>query len=197
MSKLSRSDLWSLEQYAEQRPRFRREVIAHKKQRQVAIGPHARLCFEDALTMRYQIQEMLRIERIFEPAAIQEELDTYNPLIPDGDNLKATFMLEYDDESERKLMLARLRGVERQVWLQVGEQARVYAIADEDLERENAEKTSSVHFLRFPLPVEACQSLRDDQPLRIGIDGGILQAEPVLVSPEVRRALVQDLRAVH
>jgi hypothetical protein len=152
---LTRSDLMGLEQYAEQRDEFRRKVIAHKKHRRVGIGPHLFLYFEDRLTIQYQIQEMLRIEKIFEAEGIQEELDTYNPLIPDGSNLlipdgsnlKATAMLEYQDVAERKQQLALLRGVEDLVWLEVDGFGRVYAISNEDLERSNAEKTSAVHFM--------------------------------------------------
>ena len=148
---LSRQDLWSLEQYAEKRAEFRSKVLEHKKNRYVNLTPNARLIFEDELTLRYQIQEMLRIEKVFEADGIQDELDAYNPLIPDGDNWKCTFMLEFDDVPERRVKLAGLIGVERQVWMQVEGHDKVFAIADEDLERENDEKTSSVHFMRFQL----------------------------------------------
>ena len=194
---LTRADLWSLEQYAEKRADFRREVIAHKQNRQVAIGPHARLYFEDAITIRYQIQEMLRIERIFEAAGIQEELDAYNPLIPNGQNLKATFMLEYTDVEERKAMLAKLKGVEDKVWVKAGDSAAVYAIADEDLERENDEKTSSVHFLRFELPGDAIESLHRDEPLIIGIDHELVEPNKIEVSAAVRKSLTSDLKRAH
>ena len=149
MNKLTRDDLFSLEKYAEVRPEFRARVMAHKKNRQLPVGPNATLYFEDQLTMHYQVQEMLRAERIFEAEGIQEELDAYNPLIPDGNNWKATFMVEFPDEEERKVQLQRLIGVERHVWAQVADFARVTPIADEDLERETEEKTSSVHFMRF------------------------------------------------
>jgi len=145
-AKLMREDLMSLEQYAEKRNDFRAQVMEHKKSRQVAIGPNATLYFEDRMVMQYQVQEMLRIERIFEKEAIQEELDAYNPLIPDGSNWKATFMLEYPDIEQRKVELARLLGIEKKVWVRVGELDKVYPIANEDLERETEEKTSSVHF---------------------------------------------------
>ena len=151
MPALSRADLWTLEEYAERRPTFRQEVMAHKKNRQLALGENARLYFEDALTIKYQIQEMLRIEKVFEAAGINEELEAYNPLIPDGHNWKATFMVEYADPAERAQRLAQLIGIESKVWLQVDGCDRVYPIADEDLERANESKTSSVHFLRFEL----------------------------------------------
>lgn len=170
MQKLNRNDLLSLEQYAEQRPRMRTEVMAHKQARRVPIGAHAALYFEDRLTMQYQIQEMLRAERIFEAAGIQEELDAYNPLIPDGDNWKATFMLEFENVEERRDALTRLIGIEDKVWVQAGDQPRVYAIADEDLERENEEKTSSVHFLRFQLSAGMVSAVKVAMALRMGID---------------------------
>ena len=170
MANLKRDDLWSLEQYSTQRLQFRRDVMAHKKPRYVMIGEHARLCFEDEKTVRYQIQEMLRIERIFEAADIQEELDTYNPLIPSGQNLKATFMLEYDDIDERKVMLQNLKGVEKKMWIQVGDHPRIVPICDEDLERENDEKTSSVHFMRFEFSSADISALRAGEPLNMGID---------------------------
>ena len=149
MAQISRDSLLTLEAYAKQRPEFRARVIAHKTHRTVRLGQHITLIFEDELTIRYQIQEMLRIEKTFEEAGIQDELDAYTPLIPDGTNLKATMMIEYEDPLVRKTELARLKGVESRVYVQVDGQPRVYAIADEDMERENEEKTSSVHFLRF------------------------------------------------
>jgi hypothetical protein len=147
MTNLTRDDLMSLEEYAEARPAFRSTIMAHKKARQVPVGPNATLYFEDALTMKYQIQEMLRVERIFERDAIQEELDAYNPLIPDGSNWKATFMMEYPEEKERRRVLATLIGIEHKVWVQVAGMERVHAIADEDLERVKQSKTSSVHYI--------------------------------------------------
>ena len=149
MSKLTHSDLYSLEEYARLRQEFRSKVMQHKKNRRVAIGEHAALYFEDSLTMQYQVQEMLRIERIFEPEGIQDELDVYNPLIPDGLNWKATFMIEYEDEDERKAALAQLIGVEKALWVQVEGFDKLHPIANEDLERETEDKTSSVHFLRY------------------------------------------------
>jgi hypothetical protein len=146
MQKLKREDLYPLEEYARLRPEFRAKVIAHKKNRQVQVGPSASLCFEDRLTMQYQVQEMLRVERIFEPEGIHDELAAYNPLIPDGTNWKATFLLEYPDVDERRRALARLKGVERCVWARVTGFDPVYAIADEDLKRSDDSKTSSVHF---------------------------------------------------
>ena len=170
MTQLQRSDLWSLEQYAERRREFRAEVIAHKKHRQLALGDHLTLYFEDRLTIQYQIQEMLRIEKIFEAASIEEELAAYNPLIPDGHNLKATCMVEYDDADERKANLARLVGIEDNIWLQVRDFDRVTAIADEDLERENEEKTSAVHFLRFEFTPEMTAAVRGGADILAGVD---------------------------
>ena len=149
MPALSRSDLWSLEEYAERRKMFRAQVMKHKKNRQLPLGDNARLYFEDAMTIKYQIQEMLRIEKVFEAAGINEELEAYNPLIPDGHNWKATLMIEYDDPEERAVQLSRMIGIEDKVWLRVADCDKVYPIADEDLERDNEQKTSSVHFLRF------------------------------------------------
>lgn len=167
---LTRNDLLSLEEYASRRQEFKAQVINHKKNRHVSLSKYARLYFEDELTIRYQIQEMLRIEKVFEAAGIQDELDAYNPLIPDGSNLKATFMLEYDDVELRKVELAKLIGVEDQVWLQVNGFEKVYAIADEDLERENDEKTSSVHFMRFEFSQEMITALKQNQSLLAGCD---------------------------
>jgi len=167
-TQLERSDLMSLEQYSQQRREFRSKVIAHKKHRRVGIGPHLFLYFEDRLTIQYQIQEMLRIEKIFESDGIEEELSAYNPLIPDGQNLKATAMLEYQDVDERKQQLALLRGVEDLVWIQVGNFDPVYAISNEDLERSNAEKTSAVHFMRFELAPDMIAALRSGAALKMG-----------------------------
>ena len=170
MALLTRDDLFSLEQYAERRAEMRTAVMQHKKDRQLHIGPHATLYFEDRQTMLYQIQEMLRVERIFEAAAIQEELDTYNPLIPDGSNWKATFMIEYTNVEERQQALAQMVGIEQQVWMQVQGCDRVYAIADEDLERADEEKTSAVHFLRFELSAEMAAEVRAGADINAGID---------------------------
>lgn len=196
MQKLTRNDLYTLEAYAEARPEFRAKVLAHKQPRKLPLGSHASLYFEDRLTIQYQIQEMLRAERIFEAAPIQEELDTYNPLIPDGRNLKATFMLEYADPEERKEALARLRGIEDNVWLQVEGFARIWAIADEDLERENDTKTSAVHFLRFELESPMIKALKKGASLSFGIDHEHYRYERVPVSEEIRSALAADLDEV-
>jgi hypothetical protein len=190
---ITRDSLLSLEAYARQRKEFRARVIAHKKDRSVHLGAHVTLLFEDELTLRYQVQEMLRIERTFEEQGIQDELDAYNPLIPDGSNFKATMMIEYADAEERKHALSKLKGIEDRVWVQVVGCARNYAIADEDLERENEEKTSAVHFLRFELTQEMKQGLKYGVDLSIGVDHPYLQAEIVAVDPGVRASLVQDL----
>jgi len=167
---IKRESLLSLEAYARERNAFRARVMDHKKRRTVHLGEHLTLLFEDELTIRYQVQEMLRIERIFEDSGIEQELEAYNPLVPDGSNWKATMLIEYPDEAERKRMLARLRGIEDRVWVQIGSHERVGAIADEDLDRENEEKTSSVHFLRFELTVPMCQALRQGASLTVGVD---------------------------
>jgi hypothetical protein len=190
---IKREELLSLEAYARSRNDFRTQVIAHKKLRTVHLGEHLTLQFEDALLIRYQIQEMLRIERIFEEAGIQGELDAYNPLVPDGGNWKASMFIEYPDADERRRMLARLKGVERRVWVQVGAAARVHAVADEDLERENDEKTSAVHFLRFELDPAMRAELRRGAALKIGVDHPAYQAT-LTVSPEVRASLAGDLQ---
>jgi hypothetical protein len=193
MNKLTRDDLFSLEKYAEVRPEFRARVMAHKKNRQVPIGPNATLYFEDMLTMRYQIQEMLRAERIFEAAGIQDELDAYNPLIPDGSNWKATFMMEFPDEQERRQQLQKLIGVERHVWAQVADFARITPVADEDLERETEEKTSSVHFLRFELPPEMAQAVKQGAPVSIGIDHPAYTHAVEPLAQNIRDSLAEDL----
>jgi hypothetical protein len=193
MPRIARESLLSLETYAKERNAFRAKVIAHKKARTVHLGEHVTLIFEDELTIRYQIQEMLRIERTFEEAGVQEELDVYNPLIPDGDNLKATMMIEYPDVAERARMLAKMKGIEDRVWLQAEGCAKVYAIADEDLPRENAEKTAAVHFLRFQLDDETRKSLKYGVSLAIGVDHPAYSASEEPVGPEVRASLVGDL----
>lgn len=192
MARIERGSLLSLEAYARERHAFRARVIEHKRRRTVHVGEHVTLIFEDELTVRYQVQEMLRIERIYEEDGIRHELEAYNPLVPDGGNLKATMMIEYPDVAERQRALARLKGVEARVWVQVAGGARVYAIADEDLERENAEKTSAVHFLRFELGEDLRQALRRGAGLAIGIDHPQYQAS-VDASPPVRDALAADL----
>ena len=193
MTQLTASDLMSLEQYARERADFRAKVLEHKKSRQVALGPNATLYFEDELTIRYQVQEMLRIERIFEAEGIEDELSAYNPLIPDGSNWKATFMLEYPDIDVRKRELAGLIGVEDKVWVQVDGHDKVYAIADEDLERDTDEKTSSVHFMRFELSDEMVQALKGGVGLAMGVDHDNL-AVTVTVPDAVRASLVNDLK---
>jgi hypothetical protein len=170
MQKLTRNDLMNLEQYAEARKDFRSKLMAHKKNRVINVGPHATLHFEDRLTMQYQIQEMLRAERIFEAEGIQEELDAYNPLIPDGTNLKATFMIEYDDPKERQVALQKMLGIEKRVWVKVSGFDPVFAIADEDLERETEDKTSSVHFLRFELDSPMISAVKQGADISVGID---------------------------
>jgi hypothetical protein len=193
MPKVTRDSLMTLEAYSRARTDFRRQVIGHKRHRTVALGAHVTLLFEDELTVRYQIQEMLRIEKIFEDEGIGHELEAYNPLVPDGRNFKATMLIEYPDPEERKRELARLIGVEDRVWVQVEGSPRVYAIADEDMERENAVKTSSVHFLRFELTDEMAAALKYGVSLAIGVDHPAYQAAQEPVSPETRAALAADL----
>jgi hypothetical protein len=189
---IDRASLMTLEAYARERPQFRAKVMAHKKHRAVHLGDHLTLIFEDELTIRYQVQEMLRAERIFDEAGIREELETYNPLVPDGRNFKATMMLEYPDSEERRVWLERLIGIEDKVWIQVEGCERVRAIADEDLERENEQKTSSVHFLRFELAENMAQTLKRGGGLRIGVEHPNYTA--ALEAPAaVRGSLVKDL----
>jgi len=193
MPHITRDSLMTLEAYAKARKEFRAQVIAHKKDRTVHLGDHVTLIFEDELTIRYQVQEMLRVEKIFEEAGIQDELDAYNPLVPDGRNFKATMLIEYEEEDERRAALAKLKGVEDRTWVQVAGSSRVLAIADEDLERENDEKTSSVHFLRFELNPEMVASLKQGAPLSIGIDHPAYSAAIDPAPPGVRAALMRDL----
>jgi len=193
MPRIARDSLMSLETYAKERKAFRAKVLAHKKPRTVRLGEHLTLIFEDELTIRYQIQEMLRIEKIFEEEGIQSELDAYNPLVPDGSNLKATMMIEYEDVEERRRALAQMKGVEDRVWVQVEGCAKVYAVADEDLDRENDEKTSSVHFLRFELTPEMVAALKYGVGLGVGVDHPAYQAGIPVVSQETRAALAADL----
>src|SRR5918992_225618 len=180
-----------LETYARERASFRAKVLAHKKNRTVHLGEHLTLQFEDELTIRYQVQEMLRIERIFEEDGIQGELDAYNPLIPDGSNWKATMLIEYPDVDERRRMLALLKGIERRVWVEVEGCERVFAIADEDLERETEEKTASVHFLRFELSGAMREALRGGAGVTVGVDHPHYRASSEL-EPQVRAALAAD-----
>ncbi len=192
MQKLTIEDLYALETYAKIRGDFRAQVMAHKKNRQVPIGAHATLYFEDRMTMQYQVQEMLRVERIFEQEGIEDELGAYNPMIPDGSNWKATFMIEYGNEDERRQALAKLIGVEEKVWVQVGDQARVWAIADEDLERTAADKTSSVHFLRFELTPAMVAGAKAGAAIAMGIDHPEYRHQ-VVTAPGVRDSLTADL----
>jgi len=193
MQKLSRESLMTLEAYAKARKDFRAQVIAHKKQRTLHLGQHLTIIFEDELTIRYQVQEMLRVERIFEEQGIQDEIDAYNPLIPDGSNFKATLMIEYEEVAERRDALSKLKGVEDRVWVRVEGCPSVYAIADEDLERETDEKTSSVHFLRFELTREMAESLKYGVALAIGVDHPHYNARIDPVPVPIRAALVKDL----
>jgi hypothetical protein len=192
MNKLAVSDLFSLERYARERVAFRSEVLEHKRARQLAVGPHTTWLFEDRLTVQYQVQEMLRVERIFEPEGIEEELSSYNPLIPDGQNWKATLLIEFPDESERRRELAKMKGIEDRAWVQVSGHDRVYAIADEDLERENDEKTSSVHFLRFELTPLMIAALRGGSELGVGIDHDHYRHSVAALSPATRQSLIAD-----
>jgi hypothetical protein len=195
MPKIKRSSLMTLEAYAKARKEFRAAVIAHRKSRTVHLGEHVTLIFEDELTMRYQIQEMLRTERIFEEQAIQEELDAYNPLVPDGSNWKVTMMIEYENVEERRVMLSRLRGIEDQIWVQVDGAERVYAVADEDLERSSEGKTAAVHFLRFELTPAMIKLLHKNAVLRMGVDHPAYTASIAEVGEIIRVSLLQDLNA--
>jgi hypothetical protein len=193
MSAITRESLMTLEAYAKVRKEFRANVLAHKKHRKVHIGDHVTLLFEDEMTMRYQIQEMLRAERIFEEKGIRAELDAYNPLIPDGSNWKATMLIEYTEVEERRCALGKLIGIEDRVWVKVEGAPHVYAVADEDLERENADKTSSVHFLRFQLDDKAKRLLRGGAGLRMGIDHPNYAVE-VEVPAQTATSLLRDLK---
>ena len=193
MEKLTRDDLFTLEKYAEVRSEFRARVIEHKKARNVHLGPVATLYFEDRLTMQYQIQEMLRVERIFEPQGVEEELAAYNPLIPDGSNWKATFMIEIADPEERQRMLGLLVGIEDHVWVRVDGMPPVYAIADEDMERNTAEKTASVHFLRFELSPEMVSAIKSGADIGMGINHDLYSHSVAQIPVEVRESLHADL----
>jgi hypothetical protein len=193
MPRISRDSLLTLEAYARERKDFRARILAHKKPRSVPLGEHLVVLFEDELTIRYQVQEMLRIERIFEDAGIQDELDTYNPLVPDGNNWKATLQVEYEDVDERKHALGQLIGIEDRVWVKVEGQPRVYAIADEDLDRETDKKTSSVHFLRFELTPPVILALKAGRGLAIGVDHAAYTATLDPVPDVTRNALLADL----
>ena len=192
MAQIAPGSLLSLEAYARERNAYRSRVIAHKKVRTVHAGEHVTLIFEDEQTIRYQVQEMLRIERIFEEAGIRGELEAYNPLIPDGGNWKATMLIEFPEPEERRRRLAELKGIEDRTWVQVEGCARVFAIADEDLERENEEKTSAVHFARFELDRRMRDALKGGAGLSVGVDHANYRAD-VAVAPEVRASLAGDL----
>jgi hypothetical protein len=193
MQKLTRENLLSLEAYDGLRDQFRTDVIEHKRDRRLALGTNATLYFEDTQTMQYQVQEMLRIERIVEAAGISEELDAYNPLIPDGSNWKATFMLEYPDEDERRAMLSRLVGIEDKVWMQVAELDRIWAIADEDLDRADEHKTSAVHFLRFELSSAQIDALKGGASLAAGIEHDNCRVEIRPLAENIQQSLLGDL----
>ena len=192
MNQLKREDLWSLEQYATRREAFREQVMVHKRSRRIALGPHATLLFEDSLTIKYQVQEMLRVERIFEAGAIAEELAAYNPLIPDGRNWKATFLIEYEDAAERARALARMPGVEHHVWLEIGDLPRTFAHANDDLERTRDDKTAAVHFLRFELTGAQIAAIRAGRAVTFGIDHDELRCQATLANESVA-SLAADL----
>ena len=192
IQQITREDLMSLEQYAEKRGEFRQQVLEHKKHRQIALGPNATLYFEDRLTLLYQIQEMLRIEKVFEADGINEELDAYNPLIPDGRNFKATFMIEYPDPEVRAAQLVKLVGIEDLVWMQIGDHDKIWSIADEDLQRSTEEKTSAVHFLRFEISDDMASDLQAGADWRIGVQHAVYTYE-VAIEGETRASLLNDL----
>jgi len=193
MTKLTRSDLMSLEEYAEKRAGFREKVLAHKKMRNVALGEYATLYFEDALTIQYQIQEMLRIEKIFEADAINDELEAYNPLMPDGSNWKATFMIEYADAEERAKVLATLGGIEDTVWIQIEGFEKVFAIADEDMDRNRDEKTSAVHFMRFELTTDMTKAVKENKDFSMGIDYDGFEQRVSPIAESSRASLMNDI----
>jgi hypothetical protein len=193
VKKLTRRDLMSLEEYASDRARLRSEVIAHKQLRNVQVGPNMTWCFEDTTTIRYQVLEMLRAERIFESDGIQGELDAYNPLIPDGGNWKVTLLLEFPDAEERRTWLEKLIGVEDRCWVRVSEMERVFAVADEDMERENEEKTSAVHFLRFELTATMIEAMKSAASLSIGVDHDNYRHVLGPLAAPVRNSLTRDL----
>ena len=190
---LTRSDLWSLEEYAERREVFRAEVLEHKRTRRVLLGEHVLLLFEDETTIKYQIQEMLRIEKVFEATAIQDELDAYNPLIPDGDNWKCSLLIQYEDLDERKQRLSEMVGIEDKIWLQVGTEPRIYQIADEDMDRSRDEKTSSVHFLRYQLNPGQVATLRSGASISAGVEHDAYPLDGMVLGQDVRTMLLGDL----
>ena len=193
MEKLTVEQLFSLEQYARRRSEFRAQVMEHKSRRRLAVGPNMTWCFEDRLTIQYQIQEMLRAEKVFEPQGIEEELQSYNPLIPDGSNWKATLLLEYPDSEVRREQLGLLRGVEARCWVQVAGLEKSFAIADEDLPRENDEKTSAVHFLRFELKPAMLTALKHGATLSAGVDHDSYRHAVEPVEERIRSSLLGDL----
>ena len=193
MRKLTKDDLFSLEDYAQIRSKFRSNVMAHKRDRRLSLGMNTTLYFEDTLTMHYQIQEILRIDRIFEESAINEELDVYNPLIPDGSNWKATFMVEFSESVERRAMLTQLIGIENSIWMQVDGSERIHPVADEDLDRSDKYKTSAVHFLRFELNSSQIQAFKSGARLSAGIDHKNYQVEISPVTKNIRNSLLGDL----
>jgi len=190
--KLTKTDLWSLEEYSNLRQDFRKIVIAHKKNRQLSLGDHATLYFEDSITMKYQIQEMLRIEKIFESASIEEELNAYNPLIPDGDNWKATFMIEFPDPEERAICLEQLVGIEDTIWVGTNDRNKIYAISNEDLDRSREEKTAAVHFMRFQIDENTLQELNSGKALIAGVDHPKMPFQTIVSAP-VRSSLLNDI----
>ena len=190
---LTINDLYSLEQYSERRVAFREKVMKHKEDRRIALGPNLTIYFESKMTIQYQVQEMLRIEKIFEKRAIEEELSAYTALIPDSRNLKATMMLEYIDESVRRRKLRELKGIERGIWLQVGDESKIFAIADEDLEREDRDKTSAVHFLRFPISDEMIAQMRSGARIMMGVEHPSCQIEPITLAERTYQSLLMDM----
>ena len=192
---MERTDLWSLEEYSVRREAYRAEVMAHKKSRRILLGEHILLMFEDETTIRYQIQEMLRIEKVFEVAGIQDELDAYNPLIPDGDNWKCSMLIQYEDVAERQQRLTELVGVEDKVWLQVGDLPKLYPIADEDMDRSREEKTSAVHFLRYQLSAEHISAVKSGASLSAGVEHSAFPCADVTVDDATRASLASDLQA--
>jgi len=191
-AQLSRADLWSLEEYSEKRAGFRESVLKHKKNRNVMLGEHVQLLFEDRQTIHYQIQEMLRIEKVYEAAGIQDELDAYNPLIPDGDNWKCTMLIQYTDVDERKVKLQELVNIESLIWAKVGEGDKIFAIADEDMERSNDDKTSAVHFMRFQFDPASLQAAKGGAEITIGCDHAAY-SEQLVLAANARDSLIQDL----
>jgi hypothetical protein len=193
MTKITRESLLTLEAYHKARPEMRKQAIEQRRLRTVALGEHLNIIFENEFLMRYQIQEMLRVEKVFEDEGIQDELDAYNPLVPDGSNFKATMMLEYPNEADRKIALAKLIGVEHKMFVQVEGQPRIYAIANEDLERSTSAKTSAVHFLRFELPAAAKKSLLAGAQMMVGCEHVEYPMHVETLPDATLASLVQDL----